>query len=143
MPGGAHHATTGQRLPTAALITYVCLCVLMQRHSQVLLRKSTNVFKPWKPVLAVLTVDNFLHLFDIPQSSATAGITLGSSTQEAMSALLPRPDSVNKASGLPVSPRTLVGREKDSNKKTLGALRSRPPSSPAAVADLPARPPAA
>lgn len=108
------------------------VCVLVQRHSQVLLRKSTNVFKPWKPVLAVLTVDNFLHLFDIPQSSATAGIALGSSTQEAMNALLPRPDSVNKASGLPVSPRTLVGREKDSNKKTLSAL-SRPLSSSAAA----------
>jgi hypothetical protein len=31
------------------------------------MRKSNNVFKPWKPVVAVLTVDGYLHIFDIPQ----------------------------------------------------------------------------
>lgn len=84
----------------------------------VLLRKSTNVFKPWKPVLAILTVDNFLHLFDVPQTAAS--VALGSSAREAMSALVPRPDSVNKASGLPVSPRSLVTNQKDAQKKALG-----------------------
>jgi hypothetical protein len=42
---------------------------------QVLLRKSTNVFKPWKPVLAVLTVDNYLHIFDLPTSKTITATT--------------------------------------------------------------------
>jgi hypothetical protein len=41
----------------------------------VLFRKSTNVFRPWKPVLAVLTVDNYLHLFDLPASKTVTATT--------------------------------------------------------------------
>lgn len=79
-----------------------------QKRTQVLLRKSQNVFKPWKPVLvrgyrcsdtdvciaiqptmvgnymhrsyasasqAVMTVDNYLHIFDLPASKTITTTT--------------------------------------------------------------------
>lgn len=83
---------------------------------QILHRKSTNVFKPWKPVLAVLTVDNYLHIFDLP---ANKTFTSSAANDEVFDSLVALPDSVHKAAGQPLSPRTVVFPDKDSNKKML------------------------
>jgi hypothetical protein len=44
----------------------------------------------------------------------------GSDPKEAFTALVPRPDSVNKANGQPLSPRSIVAQGKDAHKKALG-----------------------
>lgn len=50
-------------------------------------RKTSNVFKPWKLSLAVVTIDHYLHLFDLP---AHATATLATPPREAFEWITPR-----------------------------------------------------
>jgi len=93
-------------------------------------RKSTNVFKPWKPVLAIVTVDNYLHVFDLPSSNtkaATAATAAAAAVaaQEAFESLVAKPETVGRATGaLPLDSTTtnLFPTDKESGKKTLGMV---------------------
>lgn len=57
-------------------------------HRRVTGVESLPLMKRWRPCLAVLTLDNFLHIFDMP-SEVTAGTVL--SPREAFKLLVPRP----------------------------------------------------
>ena len=84
-------------------------------RAQLFERKSTNVFKPWKPVLAILTVDNYLHVFDLPAFKGTA--------EESFEALIAKPESLARALGQTISAHTtMVFPDKEAGKKTLGMV---------------------
>jgi len=53
---------------------------------KVLERKKDGMMGGWKPCLALMTADSFLHLFDIP---STAKIQAGSAAEVAFGALIP------------------------------------------------------
>ncbi|GAB5035742.1 Hypothetical protein NocV09_02900490 [Nannochloropsis oceanica] len=66
-------------------------------------RKNNNVFMPWKPVLAVLTVDNYLHIFDLPScrnkaTTAATATAAAAAAQEAFESLVAKPETVSRAS---------------------------------------------
>lgn len=56
-------------------------------HKLITGMESLPLLKRWRPALAVLTVDNVLHLFDLPPSSAAEG----PAPKEAFRALMPQP----------------------------------------------------
>ena len=58
---------------------------LMSR-AKVVERKSTAMMSSWKLSLAIITSDNFLHLFDLPPGK----ISLGSAPEVAFQALVPK-----------------------------------------------------
>ncbi len=93
-------------------------------------RKNTNVFKPWKPVLAILTLDNYLHVFDLPSSrskaaTAATATAAAAAAQEAFESLVAKPETVGRASGaLPLaSPTTnLFPTDNEGGKQPLGIV---------------------
>ena len=55
-------------------------------RAKVVERKSTVMITSWKLCLAIITVDNFLHLFDLPSGK----VTLGSAPEVAFQMLVPK-----------------------------------------------------
>jgi len=64
--------------------------LLLQKRAAVLdHRVSTGLIKKWKPALVVLTVDHFLHIFDLPFEVNATNIEITKET--AFRAILPNP----------------------------------------------------
>lgn len=64
--------------------------VLEHKHTTGM--ESLPLLKRWRPTLAVLTVDNVLHLFDLPPGAAADNkAPFGLSSKEAFRALVPQP----------------------------------------------------
>ena len=53
--------------------------------------ESLPLMKRWRPALAVLTVDNYLHLFDLPAAANSLPSGTEISPKEAFKALVPNP----------------------------------------------------
>ena len=55
--------------------------------AKVIEKRKEGMMGGWKPVLALVTADNFLHIFDIP---TTAKVQSGSAPEVAFNSLIPR-----------------------------------------------------
>jgi hypothetical protein len=58
----------------------------LMNRAKVVERKSTGMMSTWKLSLAVITADNFLHLFDLPAGK----VSLGSAPEVAFQVLVPK-----------------------------------------------------
>lgn len=71
---------------------------------EVIWRKSDKVMAVWKPCLAVMTTDGYLHLFEFP---ATSNVSTGTAAEVAFQALVPPvtvPTEESIIEGAPASP---------------------------------------
>lgn len=101
-PSSALPATPAPATPSAEPFTGALRSPLdtpLVKRAEVLEHKHTTgmeslpLLKRWRPTLAVLTVDNVLHLFDLPPGAGAAAdkALLGLAPKEAFRALVPQP----------------------------------------------------
>ncbi|EWM20920.1 hypothetical protein Naga_100061g18 [Nannochloropsis gaditana] len=101
-------------------------------RAQIFEQKSTNVFTCKRHVLAVMTIDSYLHIFDLPQvsirSQTVAANTASPAAQAALYGLIKRPDHVSRAVGHTssvISSNAVFTSDKEGTLKTLDLVSPR------------------